>query len=49
MVRLFFVDCPDCGETFHAHYGELRHGDVPLLCPTCGSRFTVEESPRIQE
>jgi predicted RNA-binding Zn-ribbon protein involved in translation (DUF1610 family) len=49
MVRVFWVGCPDCGERFHAHHGELRHSEYKLHCPTCGNRFMDSESPRIDE
>lgn len=49
MVRIFWVECPECGEEFHAHYEELRHTDVELRCPRCQHRFLDEESPAIRD
>lgn len=49
MVRIFFVECPDCGERFHAHFDELRNTGIELWCPRCGSRFLDSESPEILE
>lgn len=49
MVKLFWVDCPECGETFHAHRGELRDSDVKLLCPSCGHRFLDTEAANLVE
>ena len=49
MVRIFMVDCPACGETFHGHHGELMGTGVRMLCPTCGERFLPEESPNLRE
>ena len=49
MVRIFYVECPDCGEEFHAHHGELRGTDVELRCPRCGRRFRDAESPALRE
>ena len=49
MVRIFWVECPDCGEEFHAHHGELRDSGIKLRCPRCEHRFVDSESPRIRE
>lgn len=49
MVRLFFVDCPNCGETFPAHYDELRHSGIELRCPTCAHRFLDSEAADLRE
>ncbi len=49
MVRVFWVECPNCTEAFHAHYGELRNSNVKLLCPTCGNRFLDSEAASITE
>lgn len=49
MVRIFWVACPVCEEEFHAHYGELRHSGVKLLCPRCGERFLPEEAANVMD
>jgi hypothetical protein len=49
MARIFWVQCPGCAGRFEAHYEELRHKKIQLLCPYCGKQFLDEESPRVEE
>lgn len=49
MVRIFYVDCPECGETFHAHHGELRDSGIQLRCPACDARFLDSEAAHLRE
>ena len=49
MVKHFDPACPKCHERFHVHHEELRHADVKLLCPYCGTEFFIEESESVIE
>ena len=49
MARIFNVVCLKCKRKFQCHYDMLRHKDVKLICPYCGSAFAQEDSPLIEE
>ena len=49
MARIFNVVCPKCKGKFQCHYGDLRHKNIELQCPYCGSSFHQEDSPAIEE
>jgi hypothetical protein len=49
MERVFWVDCPTCGGRFYANHADMRRSGVPLMCPTCRTRFLPEEAAALDE
>ena len=44
-MDIYYVTCPECQKKFYCDES-LRHIDVELLCPFCGSRFKQTDADR---